>query len=149
MATDALDLKTVVEQFRSSEDTLQELRERLRALVLAEESAEGALSTIENGANALSSSTRALEAMVVELQASRRATVDALDAARSVLSGNDLNQVREDVQALTTLVQEGFASTRAELQRLAESTRTIGELEGELERVKDLVPARTRKKHGL
>jgi chromosome segregation ATPase len=130
-SNDGLDVQAVVDRFDESEQALQDVRQRLRGLVSAEESAGQAAASMQQASQALTSAAKALEAAVTEVQEVRTTTIAALDAAREFLAGTDLSSLRQEVAAL------------AEAMPKAEDARA------ELEALKLRIPERMRKKFGI
>lgn len=176
MSSDAsLDVPAVVAQFREAEERLAELRERLRAIVLAEEGAERAATSIQEASNHLVETARALTVQTEAIDRARSVTLDALDAARTFMEGTDLSAMRAEAaeSAATTqaLIRDEFAALRTAVfeQQMAIQNATderlgrietalaalssrlpeIESLRAENETLKASVPPRVRKRLGL
>ena len=100
MAEGAIEITSVITQFRESESLLEEVRERLKAIALSEEGAAGTRGSLESAAGSLGESVASLRAVVEEIAAVRRASVAALEAAQKFLEGTDLSALRTSVESL-------------------------------------------------
>lgn len=149
MSDDSLNVQAVVDQFRESEEALSDLRERLRSIVLAEEGAEHAAESIEAASTRLATTASVLEEQLAEMEASRKATIDALKAAQRFLSGTDFTALRAEITSSTELVREGLASIQSQIAELSTRIPQVEELRAEMEGLKERIPARTRKKMGV
>ena len=69
MAEGAIEITSVITQFRESESLLEEVRERLKAIALSEEGAAGARGSLESAAGSLGESVASLRAVVEEIAA--------------------------------------------------------------------------------
>lgn len=143
-----LSIPDVVAQFRRSEQTLEAVRERLKSLVLTEEGADRAATSIESAASTLRDTALALDRMVGEIKEVRDATLTALGAARRFLDGTDVDGLRRDFDAFTTEVRGDLAATRAGIGRLNENQPKIESLQAELERAKQLLGRKAKQLDG-
>ena len=146
---EGLDVRAVVDRFRESETTLGELRERLRALVLAEEGAEHAAVAIEGAAQGLSVTAASLDALVAEMQGVGSRMTDALEVARRYLEGTDPNALKAEVAAAAAETKTGMSKIAAQISALSESIPKVEQARAELEAVKTKIPPRQRKKYGI
>lgn len=154
--TDGLDIAAVIKQFDESEELLSGLRDRLRSIVDAEETADRASSAVSEAATALAGFTQMLNGMAAELAEARSATVSALEAARRFLEGVDLESIRRSITDLGKEVGAQGASLRQDVADLAAAVPKIEEQQklldaarAELAAVKALVPARKLRQAGL
>lgn len=143
-----LSIPDVVAQFRASEEMLDQVRERLKALVLAEEGADRAASSIESAATTLRDTAIALDHIVDEIKDVRDTTLTALGAARRFLDGTDVDGLRRDFNTFTAEVREGLAATRAELGVLAANQPKVEALQDELDRAKQLLGRKAKQLDG-
>lgn len=81
MTDDNLDLPMVVERFEQSTTALDEVREKLKAIIVAEEGAGAAATAISDAAARLSGLTASVEATLPSLTGATEATVSALSLA--------------------------------------------------------------------
>ncbi len=146
---EGLDVRAVVDRFRESETTLGEIRERLRALVLAEEGAEHAAMSIEGAAQRLSVTAASLDGLVTEMQVAGSRVVDALEAAERFLEGTDFNALRSEVAAATAETKAGMSQIAAQVWALSESIPNVEQARTELEAVKAKIPEKVRNKYGI
>jgi chromosome segregation ATPase len=149
MSGESLDVQAVVDQFRESEQTLDEIRERLRSIVLAEEGADHAAESIEAASTRLAATATALEDHLAQVKSASEATVDALEAAQRFLAGTDLTALRSEVSSSAEQTREGFASLQAQITELSARIPQVDQLRAELEALKQQIPAHTRKKMGV
>ena len=150
MSTDGtLDVEAVVAQFRDSEQQLAELRERLRAIVLAEEGAEHAAGSIDAASEQFSAAAKTLADCVEQIETARTATVDALKAAQTFLAGTDLTALRDSIAADNTATQAALTEIKDQIAALSARVPEVDGLRSELEALKGQLPARTRKKLGV
>jgi hypothetical protein len=118
--------ETVKRRFAESAETLEAIRERLKALVLAEESADRSAEALEESASSVSNLATATEELVTELASSQTLLQQALEQARDLVQSTDLMEIRRSVEALTqrvdrelTAAREGERAAQAEAARLA------------------------------
>ena len=123
-ADGGLDVKAVVDQFKASEQILAELREKLRGLVLAEESADRAVSSIESASESLSTSARALDAAAGEMQQARDTTVEALEGAKQFLDGTDFAGMREEIDKLAVEMRASVSESNEVLEAFTSEMRS-------------------------
>lgn len=164
--TESLDLRSVTDRFNESAHTLDQLRERLRALVLAEDTQGRAARALDSSAERLTALASDVQAVVEQLTAAQTTVRDALDVARSALQDADVNRLTEQIQELrndiagltevATTAQADAAQARSESASLreelsaaqadaAQSGQRLADLESKLVNV----PERARRKAGL
>lgn len=149
MTTDGLDVGAVIDRFDASERTLSELRDRLRAIVLAEEGATTATEQLGQTSEALRSFASDLHRMTNELVEARTATIAALDAAREFLGSTDLGALRAEVTASAEENRSAVATLRSDMRALAEALPTVTSLRAENEKLKSVLSSKQRKQLGL
>lgn len=164
--TESLRLRSVTERFAESTEVLDQLRERLQGLVLAEDTQGMAARALDNSAERLTSLAGDVQAVVGELASAQVTVQEALQAARAALQNADVNRLIEQMEGMRSDIagfndvaskaQADAAALRAEVALLreeltaakteaAEAQRKLADIEAKLAHV----PARARRKAGL
>ena len=133
--SDGLNIEAVISQFRASEQTLEEVRERLKNILLAEESANRASNNINEAVTTLNSVTLALEQAATELHEARGITLAALEAAKKFLDGTDLSVLRKELEAVGSDTKASINMLKAEIENLNDRVPTAELMRKELEAV--------------
>ena len=168
--SDSLSLTAVIDRFTDSERALEQIRQSLQALQLAEDTHGRAASALETVADRTGEFTATVQRHVDELNATAELLRSALTTAREFLEGTDLRALQEELarvgdsvagisQRLDTTEQadaqrwttfETRLQQAEELRREAEEARKDAEAaKAELEALKQAIPVRTKRKMGL
>jgi len=124
MADQTVAFSAVVEQFRASEELLEQARERLRSIALSGEGAADAQRSLSEGASAVQRAVESLEAVVGSLDGARQATVDALAAAQRFLDGTDLSALRTAVEGQREALQSTVSAPLGDLRKSVDAQET-------------------------
>jgi pyridoxal biosynthesis lyase PdxS len=178
MTEGAIEITSVITQFRESESLLEAVREKLMSIALSEEGAAGARGSLESAAGSLSESVASLRAVVEEIAAVRKASVSALEAAQKFLEGTDLSALRTSVESLPKKLETAIGDrmqqmdeknashqknmideTRKLSERIDDLAKTAASVKEEQGKYAELlqnyntmysrIPPRTRKKMGI
>jgi multidrug resistance efflux pump len=149
VTTDGLDVQAVVDQFRSSTETLDVLHGRLRSIIQAEEGADHAAAAISQASATLAATAASLDSIVIELRNAQTLTNDALVSAQQFLSATDLGALRAELASLTAQVHADMTHLGEAVAELSRRVPTVEQVRAELEALKQQIPPRTRKKMGL
>jgi hypothetical protein len=166
----SLTVQAVVDRFNSSERTLQELGEKLRALTLAEETAADGAKTIREAASALTQVAGDLRSLASRAAVAQTEVRRAVEAAKGFLEGTDVSAlhrtldgltestgaitdavgvVRERQQASDDANGKRFEALEQRLVALEESRHETAKLQQQLDKVRAGLSARKLRQLGL
>lgn len=152
----SLELRSVVQRFNDSSEVLEQLRERLRLLALADETQSASAKSIGEASEQLREFAGEVEKETSALASAVAETKAAMEIAREFLQGTDLKAIREEVGRLTmgqTALQTGNTRVVELLELELAAMRTelgqVTQARQQLEANIAAVPDKTRRKLGL
>lgn len=120
MANDSVvELPTVVQRFRESTEVLEALRERLRALELAEDVQGRAAEALDTTASSMNRTAAAMGEAASNLSTACQHTEVSMGLARQLLEVSDVASLRHEVAAVLQ-AQNAAASEAATTRELVE-----------------------------
>lgn len=119
MTSDSLELAAVRKRFAESADLLDQLRERIRSLALAEETVNDASTSIDEAAAVLKALTAGLSEISDALRDAVAKTEHAMGAAGDFLAGTDLGQLQATLADIAAKADLRGTTTVEQLQRIA------------------------------
>lgn len=167
---DSLTLTAVIDRFTDSERALEQIRQSLQALQLAEDTHGRAASALETVADRTGEFTATVERHLGELHTTHELLRAALTTAREFLESTDLRSLQQGLvqvgDSVTGISQRLDAAEQAsaqrwttfetrlqqaeELRREADQARKEAEeARIKLEALKQAIPGRTKRKMGL
>jgi chromosome segregation ATPase len=149
---ESLGLRAVTERFEESTGLTDQLRDRLSALTLAEETQGRAAQALDGGATQLGALVGEIRGVVEGLAAAQASTQAALDVARTTLESTDLQVLRDEISAvhaelrqLRELTSEAQAAATLARADADDARRQHAELAAKVA----TLPARARRRAGL
>ncbi len=109
MTEGAIEITSVITQFRESETLLETLREKLKSIALSEEGAASARGSLESFAGSLSEFKASLMDVVEKIAEVGKVSESALKAADKFLEGTDLSALRTSVESLPKKLETTIA----------------------------------------
>jgi chromosome segregation ATPase len=149
---ESLGLRAVTERFEESTGLMDQLRDRLSALTLAEETQGRAAQALDGSATQLGALVGEIRGVVEGLAAAQASTQAALDVARTTLESTDLQVLRDEISAvhaelrqLRELTSEAQAAATLARADADDARRQHAELAAKVA----TLPARARRRAGL
>lgn len=119
----SLNVKSVLDRFESSEQTLQRLSEKLRSLTLAEEASSQSAASISSAAGAINGAADQLQTVAQAAESAQNELKAAVQAAADFLGATDLSELNKSIQAVSQAVRHDLPSELRD--RVGDSETTI------------------------
>ena len=155
-----LELRTVRKRFESADEVLRQLREKIHAIALAEESAERSATSIDQAGEAIGHNATSLTAHTDALVRAQQSLLAALEVAEARLQTFEpdsvieaIGEARADTNSRCEALEDQLKVLANEVTKIATTTQEqiawkveeVAKLRAQI----DALPPRVRAKHGL